>query len=78
MYTTRQWLDNAIINYANIDPNIPRGSRVMSIFTNCPQLAEMMLNNPSSIKCGFACQYFGYVDMHMQNVIKIYYVIQEL
>ena len=28
--------------YAKFDPNIPRGSRVMSIFTNRPEPAEMM------------------------------------
>ena len=78
MYKSHQWLANAKHNYAKFDPNIPSGSRVMSIFNNCQQLAEMMLNNPSSIKCGFACQYLGYVDMHMQIVIKIYYVVQDL
>ena len=38
-------LDNVKINkYAKFDPNIPCGSRVMSVFTNLPQPAEMMLS----------------------------------
>ena len=32
----RQWLDNVDMHlYANFDQNIPCGSRVMIIFTNC-------------------------------------------
>ena len=45
-----QWLDNVNINkYAKFDPNILCGSRVMSIFTNVPQPAGLMLSKASSI-----------------------------
>ena len=40
----------------------------MSIFTNWPQPAEIMLNKPSSIKKDcymYTCQWLGNIDMHM-------------
>ena len=56
-----QWLGNVKINkYANFNPNIPFGSRVMSIFTKCTRPAELMLSEVSTT----ACQWLNNVDMH--------------
>ena len=52
-----------------VDPNMPRGSRVMSIFTNCPQPAEIMLSKPSSMKKGYyPCQWLDNDDMHFYAI----------
>ena len=54
-----QRLDNVKIDiYAKFDSIIPCGSRVMSIFTNCQQRAEMMLSKPSSLKMKFSMPVF--------------------
>ena len=51
---------------SSIKQGLMCGSRVISIFTNCPQPAEIMLSKPSSIRKGrFACQWLGNVDMHV-------------
>ena len=54
-----------INKYAQFDPNILSGSRVMRVFSNWPQPAEMMLCKPLSIKEGcYTCQWLDNVDMH--------------
>ena len=65
--------------YAKYDPNIPCGSRVMSIFTNWSQLTEMMLSKTLSIKNGHhTCQWLDNVDMHLYaNFNQICHVVQE-
>ena len=42
--------ETGLIDTGPLAPNIPCGSRVMSIFTNWKQPTEMMLSKPSSIK----------------------------
>ena len=65
---TQQSLAIVLHNYAKFDPNIQCGSRVMNIFTNSPQPAEMMLSKPSSIKKGcYTCQWLDNVDMHLYS-----------
>ena len=50
---------------AEFDLNIPSGSRVMSIFINCPRPAILMFSKASSIKKGcYACQWLDNVEMH--------------
>ena len=45
-----QWLDNVKKNkYTKFEPNIPCGSRVMSIFTKRAQPAKMMLGEAWSL-----------------------------
>ena len=57
-------LDSVNIDkYAEFDPNIPCGSRVMSIFTKLPRL---MLSKALSVKTEcYACHWLDNVDMHM-------------
>ena len=64
-----QWLDNVKINkYPKFDTHIPCDSRVMSSFTNLPQLAEMMLSKPSSIKKGcYTYQWLDNIGMHFMQ-----------
>ena len=53
--------------YAKIDSNVPYGSSVtcMSILTNLPQLAEMLLCKLSSMTKGcYTCQWLNNVGMH--------------
>ena len=52
----------------------------MSIFTNWPQPAQMILNKSSSINEGcYTCQWLDNVDMHLYaNLIQIYHVVQKL
>ena len=54
-----------ISKYAKFDLNILSGSRVISIFTNSPWLACLILGKTLSIKRGcYACQWSDNVDMH--------------
>ena len=47
-----QWSDNVKVHkYTKFDVNIPRGSRVMSIFTKRARPAKMMLDEASSPFC---------------------------
>ena len=53
------------IKHVKFYPNAPCVSRVMSIFTNWPRPARLMLSKASSIKKGCcACQWFDHVDMY--------------
>ena len=58
-----QCLDNIkMYKYAKFDQDMPRGLREMSIFTNWPRPAELVLSTASSIeKCCYACQWLAYV-----------------
>ena len=61
-----QWLDNVKVHkYTKFEVNIPRGSRVMSIFTNWFANFQLMLGKASSIKkdC-YAWQSIDNVDMY--------------
>ena len=63
---TQQSLVIVLDNYAIFYTNIPCGSRVMNIFTNSQQPAEMMLSKPLSIKKGcYTCQWLDNVDMYL-------------
>ena len=47
-----QWLDNVKIHrYAKFEPNAPRGSRIMSIFTTRARPAKLVLGEASSPFC---------------------------
>ena len=61
-----QWLDNVTINkYAKYDPNIPCGLRVMSIFTNWPRPARLMVSKASFTKRSrYACLWFDNISMN--------------
>ena len=69
--------------YAKFDPNIhvPFGSRVMSIFTNWPRAAGLMLRKASSIEKKMLRMpvvrqcWHAYV---CKNLIQIYHAVQEL
>ena len=63
---TQKSLVIVLDNYAIFYPNIPCGSRVMNIFTNSQQPAEMMLSKPSSIKKNwYTCQWLDNFDMYL-------------
>ena len=51
--------------YVHFESHILCCSRVMSMFTNIPRPAELVLSKVSSIKKGCnACQWLDNVDMH--------------
>ena len=51
--------------YAKFDQNIPRGSRIVSVFSKWPRPAGGMLGKASSIKIGcYTCEWLDNVDMY--------------
>ena len=73
-----QWLDNLKKNMP-FDPNILCGSTVMSIFTDHDQSESYSAKPcPSKKVVMHASGYTMLTCIRMQNVIKIYHVVQEL
>ena len=83
-----QWVDNVATNkYAKFDSNIPRGSRVISIYTyltrtgqTWPETAKLMLSKASSVKKDVmpVSDKTMSTYIRIQNLIQLYHVVQEL